>query len=75
MSTPADEHVLLESRRHGIVLFAPLVRAVALAVAGGASLLLGWPFSLAAPVLIGVAALLALRSVWRWEATRVVVTR
>jgi membrane protein YdbS with pleckstrin-like domain len=75
MPPTADEHVLLESRRHGIVLFAPLVRAVALASAGGASLLTGWPFSLAAPVLIGVAALVALRSVWRWEATRVIVTR
>src|SRR2546423_6099986 len=70
----ADEPVLLESRRHGIVLVGPLARAVALALGGGASLLLAWPYSLAAPVLIGVAAFLALRSVWRWEATRVVVT-
>jgi uncharacterized membrane protein YdbT with pleckstrin-like domain len=75
MQLSADESVLLESRRHGIVLVAPLLRALLLALAGGATLLLPWPLSLAAPVLLGVAALLALRSVWRWEATRVVVTR
>src|SRR5947207_5209308 len=75
MPAPADESILLESRRHGIVLIAPLARAVALALAGAASLLPGWPFSLAAPVLIGVAAFIALRSVWRWEATRLIVTR
>jgi uncharacterized membrane protein YdbT with pleckstrin-like domain len=71
-----DEPVLLESRRHGIVLAGPLARASGLALAGVVALvLLPWPASVASPVLIGVAAFLALRSVWRWEATRVVVTR
>jgi uncharacterized membrane protein YdbT with pleckstrin-like domain len=75
MRAADEEHVLLESRRHGIVLVAPLLRALALALAGVAALLLPWPASLLAGVLIGVAVFLALRCVWRWEATRLVVTR
>jgi uncharacterized membrane protein YdbT with pleckstrin-like domain len=70
-----DEQVILEARRHGIVLVAPLLRSLALALAGAALLLVPWPGSIGAPVVIGVAALLALRCVWRWEATRLVVTR
>src|SRR4051812_5091609 len=74
MASAADEQIVLESRRHGIVLVAPLLRALALALAGGACLLLPWPASVAAPVVIALAALLSLRSVWRWETTRVVLT-
>ena len=71
----ADEPVLLEARRHGIVLVVPLLRALALAFAGIACLLLPSPASVLAPLLVGIAALLALRCVWGWEATRLVVTR
>lgn len=75
MRREPDERVILESKRHGIVLVGPLLRALAVAVAGSVWLaFLPWPWSVASPVLIGCAALLALRSVWRWEATRVVVT-
>jgi membrane protein YdbS with pleckstrin-like domain len=70
-----DEQVILEARRHGIVLVGPLLRSLALAVAGSTLLLLPWPGSVGAPVAIALAALLALRCVWRWEATRLVVTR
>jgi membrane protein YdbS with pleckstrin-like domain len=70
-----DEQVILEARRHGIVLVGPLLRSLLLAVAGGALLLLPSPGALGAPFLIAGAALLALRCVWRWEATRLVVTR
>jgi uncharacterized membrane protein YdbT with pleckstrin-like domain len=74
MSIAPDEQVILESRRHGIVLIGPLLRALVLAGAGAACLLLPWPGSVAAPVAIAIAAFLSLRSVWRWEATRVVLT-
>jgi uncharacterized membrane protein YdbT with pleckstrin-like domain len=71
----ADESVLLEARRHGIVLVVPLLRALALALGGAACLLLPSPASVLAPLLVGIAALAALRCVWGWEATRLVVTR
>lgn len=57
------------------MLVAPLLRALALAGGGGACLLLPYPGSALAPLLMALAALLALRCVWRWEATRLVVTR
>ena len=69
-----DERICLDARRHGVVLARPLLRALALAAAGGAALWLGWPATVAGAVLLGVAALLALRAVWRWDRTRLVVT-
>ena len=45
-----------------------------LAAAGGGVVALGWPVSPFGAVLVAVAAFLALRAVWRWERTRVVVT-
>jgi uncharacterized membrane protein YdbT with pleckstrin-like domain len=72
----ADPHeeVYLEARRHGIVLVRPLGGAVALAVAGGALVALPQPFSAVGALVVAVAAFLALRAVWKWERTRVVVT-
>jgi uncharacterized membrane protein YdbT with pleckstrin-like domain len=72
----ADPHeeVYLEARRHGIVLVRPLGGAVALAIVGGALLALPEPFSAAGAVVVAAAAFLALRAVWKWERTRVVVT-
>jgi membrane protein YdbS with pleckstrin-like domain len=72
--TRQDEQVCLEERRHVVVLAAPLVRALPLAAAAAGALLLGWPASLAAPVLLAVAAVVVLRAVWRWDRTRLVVT-
>jgi uncharacterized membrane protein YdbT with pleckstrin-like domain len=72
----ADPHeeVYLEARRHGIVLVRPLGGAVALAVVGGALVALPEPLSAVGAVVVAVAAFLALRAVWKWERTRVVVT-
>ena len=69
-----DEEVCLDARRHGIVLAKPLVWAIVIAGAGGVLWTAAWPLSIAGAVLIGFAAVIALRAVWRWERTRVVVT-
>ncbi len=74
MIAAPEERVCLDSRPHGIVLARPFACAVALAGAGGFLLLRPWPLPLAGAPLVAVAALLALRAVWRWDRTRVVVT-
>jgi uncharacterized membrane protein YdbT with pleckstrin-like domain len=70
----SDERILLDARRHGIVLVRPLGRAGLVAAAGIAALVAGWPFSALGAVLLGVAALVATAAVWRWDQTRVVLT-
>ena len=77
MLSPGEE-VQLESRPHGIALSFPLARA-ALIAAVGVALVVSGPraFWLLAPVgagLLGVAALLALRAVLRWDRTMLVLT-
>ncbi|HET8528927.1 MAG TPA: PH domain-containing protein [Gaiellaceae bacterium] len=69
-----DAHVLVDERRHGIVLVRPLVRAILLAAVGAAGFALGWPGSAAGAVLVAAAAGYALAAVWRWDRTHVVVT-
>ena len=69
-----DERVRLDRRRHGIVLARPFARAFALAAAGVAAVAAGWPVSLPGPFLLLLGAGMALRAVWRWERTHVVVT-
>jgi lysylphosphatidylglycerol synthetase-like protein (DUF2156 family) len=69
-----EEEVCLEARRHGIVLARPLFWAVILSGIGGVVSTAPPPFAVAGGVVIGLAALVALRAVWRWERTRVVVT-
>jgi membrane protein YdbS with pleckstrin-like domain len=65
----------IESRRHGIVLARPLLRAFLLALAGAACVLAPWPPAAAGgAVLLGVAAVLAVTAVARWDRTHVVVT-
>ena len=68
------ENVYLDSRRHGIVLAPALGRAFVIAAVGGFLFALGSPFPLVGAALVIVAALLALRAVWRWERTHVVMT-
>jgi membrane protein YdbS with pleckstrin-like domain len=68
------ERTILEARRHGIVLVPPFAKAAAAAVGGAALTALGWPAVLAGSPLLAVAALVAVRGVWRWERTRIVVT-
>jgi lysylphosphatidylglycerol synthetase-like protein (DUF2156 family) len=70
----ADEEICLEARRHGIVLVRPLSWAIVLAVLGGPLLTLPGYFSLAGAVVVGLGAVVAVRAVWNWERTRMVVT-
>jgi uncharacterized membrane protein YdbT with pleckstrin-like domain len=69
-----DEEVCLEARRHGIVLARPLSWSVLLAGVGGVGSTLPSPYSAVGAAVVALAALLALRAVWKWERTRVVVT-
>jgi uncharacterized membrane protein YdbT with pleckstrin-like domain len=70
----AQEEIFLEARRHGIVLARPLFWAVVLAGVGGVLATLPWPVPVGGFVLVAAAAVVALRAVWRWDRTRVVVT-
>jgi uncharacterized membrane protein YdbT with pleckstrin-like domain len=56
------------------VLVRPLLWAVVLSGVGGVVSTAPRPFSAAGAALIALGALIALRAVWRWERTRVVVT-
>jgi uncharacterized membrane protein YdbT with pleckstrin-like domain len=68
------EELCFQSRRHGIVLLRPLVKAFAFGGLG-AVLLVGGTVALAlGAVALVVAATVAFRAVWRWERTHVVVT-
>ena len=74
MRRSAGEELLYETRRHGIVLAGSLSKALALAAAGVVLVTLGWPYSAAGVLVMTVAALVALRSVWRWDRTKLVLT-
>ena len=52
----------------------PLAWTVILGGVGGVGATLAWPVSIAGLALVALASLLALRAVWKWERTRVVVT-
>ena len=69
------EQVRLEERPHPAALLRPLGRSFALAVLG-AIFVLAAPASLGlvGAALLGVAAILALAAVWRWDRTLLVVT-
>jgi uncharacterized membrane protein YdbT with pleckstrin-like domain len=70
----ARERVCVDERRHGIVLAGAFVRAGVLAVPGGLAVAFGWPATIAGALLLALAAAIVVRSVWRWERTRVVLT-
>jgi uncharacterized membrane protein YdbT with pleckstrin-like domain len=74
MLADAHEEICLEARRHGVVLLRPLASAMVLASAGGALATLPSPVSVAGAALVALGAMVALRAVWKWERTRVVVT-
>lgn len=74
MDGEPEERVVVDVRRHGVVLVRPFVRALAVSVAGVFLLMMPWPVPVAGPVLIGVAAVMAFAAVWRWDRTRFVVT-
>jgi uncharacterized membrane protein YdbT with pleckstrin-like domain len=70
----AHEEICLEARRHGIVLMRPLFWAIVLSGVGGVLFTLPEPISWGGAGVVAFAALIALRAVWKWERTRVVVT-
>ena len=74
MLSEPDEHVCLDSRRHGIVLLRPVAQAAALALFGGAALMGGWPLPIVGAGILAIGAVALLVAVWQWERTHVVVT-
>jgi membrane protein YdbS with pleckstrin-like domain len=74
MLTDGEEEVCLEARRHGIVLARPLLGGLVLGGVGGVLLTLPWFLPLAGAAVVVFGALVALRAVWKWERTRMVVT-
>ena len=74
MVTSGWERVCLDERRHAVVLIQPFARALGLAAVGIGLMAIGWPVSIAGVLLQVVAAATALRAVWAWEQTRVVLT-
>jgi uncharacterized membrane protein YdbT with pleckstrin-like domain len=72
--TSGWERICLDERRHVIVLAAPLLRAMGLAVLGIGCMVIGWPASILGVLLQTLAAAVVLRAVWAWESTRVVLT-
>jgi uncharacterized membrane protein YdbT with pleckstrin-like domain len=69
-----EERICLDTRRHGVVLVRPLLRAFVLALCGGAAFLGGWPVSAVGAALLVLAAIVATIAVWRWDRTHVVLT-
>jgi uncharacterized membrane protein YdbT with pleckstrin-like domain len=66
----------VEAHRHGIALARPLLRALALALAGAACFLAPWtPVAVLGAVLLALAALVAVAGVARWDRTHLFVTR
>lgn len=74
MVTSEWERICLDERRHAVVLAIPFVRALGLASVGIGCMAIGWPLSLVGVVLQAGGAFIALRAVWAWEQTRVVLT-
>jgi uncharacterized membrane protein YdbT with pleckstrin-like domain len=74
MITSGSERVCLDERRHAVVLAGPFSRALGLAAVGIGCMAIGWPASIAGVLLQAAGAAIALRAVWNWERTRVVLT-
>jgi uncharacterized membrane protein YdbT with pleckstrin-like domain len=74
MITSGSERICLDERRHAVVLAGPLVRALGLATVGIGCMAIGWPASIMGVLLQVGGAGIALRAVWMWERTRVVLT-
>lgn len=73
-----EEQIRLQARPHGAALVRPLFRPLVLALAGGLLVLLGspraWGLGALGAIALAVAALLALRAVWSWDRTQLVLT-
>src|SRR5438105_8608026 len=74
MLTSGWERVCLDERRHAVVLALPFARALGLAAVGIGLMAIGWPASIPGVALQAAVAVVALRAVWNWEQTRVVLT-
>jgi uncharacterized membrane protein YdbT with pleckstrin-like domain len=74
METSRWERVCLDERRHAVVLAAPFLRALCIAAVGIACMAVGWPASIAGVLFQALGAAIAVRAVWEWERTRVVLT-
>ena len=74
MLASPEERVCLDARRHGVVLARPLAQAIVLAVSGAVLLFQRWPLQVPGAALVVAAALFALRAVWLWERSHLVVT-
>jgi membrane protein YdbS with pleckstrin-like domain len=74
MVTSGWERVCLDERRHAVVLALPFARALGLAAVGIGLMAIGWPASIAGVGLQALGAFVALRAVWNWEQTRIVLT-
>jgi hypothetical protein len=68
------EQVLLDARRHSVLLARPFLRALAAMAVGALLLFLPWPLPMAGPAVVATGAIMALAAVWRWDRTRIVVT-
>jgi uncharacterized membrane protein YdbT with pleckstrin-like domain len=69
------ETSVFEAHRHGIALARPLLKAFALAIAGGACFLApSAPANVAGAVLLALAAVVAVVAVGRWDRTHLAVT-
>jgi uncharacterized membrane protein YdbT with pleckstrin-like domain len=74
MITSSRERVCLDERRHAVVLAGPFARALGLAAVGIGCMAIGWPASIMGVLLQAGGAGIALRAVWMWERTRLVLT-
>jgi hypothetical protein len=74
MLASKDERVCFDARRHGVVLARPLAQALVLAVSGAVLLFQVWPLQIPGAALVVGGALVALRAVWLWERSHLVVT-
>jgi membrane protein YdbS with pleckstrin-like domain len=74
MVTSGWERICLDERRHAVVLLAPFARAFGLVALGLGLMAIGWPASIAGVALQAAGAAIAVRAVWTWEQTRVVLT-
>jgi uncharacterized membrane protein YdbT with pleckstrin-like domain len=74
MSGSRSERIRLDARRHGVVLAGPLARAALLAAVGAFVLAAGWPLTPLGALGLAGSAAIALRGLWRWQRTHLVVT-
>jgi len=65
---------VIQTHRHGIVLLRPLLRSLLIAAAGAACFIAPWkPAVFGGAALLGLAALLAVVAVMRWDRTHLVL--